>query len=273
MSHREAGPDLLVALEEERDFLLRSLDDLDREHDAGDVGDADYQALRDDYTARAAAVIRRIEARNEAVAATRPHRPRRRAIVVGVAVVLLGVMAGVLVAQASGRRAPGEGITGDIRQTSRDLLLTAQQDIGQANAALRSGDSEEAVASFRAALDAYDRVLDLSPTNTEALTYKGWLLHQLALLASDPSAGSAAELEREARSLLDQAIEVDPSYPDSRVFRAILARNAGDDARARADLDSLRPGQIPPFMEDMVDGLRADVGAGPEPSGGEPVAP
>ena len=36
----------IVALEEELVFLLRSLDDLDRERFAQDVEDADYEALR-----------------------------------------------------------------------------------------------------------------------------------------------------------------------------------------------------------------------------------
>jgi hypothetical protein len=48
-------------LEEQRDFLLASLRDLERERIVGDVDDADYQALRSSYTARAADIIRRIE--------------------------------------------------------------------------------------------------------------------------------------------------------------------------------------------------------------------
>ena len=40
-------------LEAEREFLLRSLDDLEAEHDAGNVDDETYRTLHDDYTARA----------------------------------------------------------------------------------------------------------------------------------------------------------------------------------------------------------------------------
>ena len=54
--------DRLAALEDERRFLLRSLADLDREHDAGDVDDSDYETLKDGYTTRAAVVLRNIEA-------------------------------------------------------------------------------------------------------------------------------------------------------------------------------------------------------------------
>ena len=52
----------MSALEEDRDHLLRSLDDLEREREAGDIDDADYVTLRDDYTARAAAVLRALAA-------------------------------------------------------------------------------------------------------------------------------------------------------------------------------------------------------------------
>ena len=48
--------------EEQRDFLLASLRDLERERAAGDVDTADYEALRSSYTARAADIIRRLEA-------------------------------------------------------------------------------------------------------------------------------------------------------------------------------------------------------------------
>ena len=53
--------DRLAELEEERRYLLRSLKDLERERDAGDVDEADYLTLRDGYTVRAAAVLRQIE--------------------------------------------------------------------------------------------------------------------------------------------------------------------------------------------------------------------
>jgi len=53
-------PWLRSALEEERDFCLRSLRDLDAERDAGDIDEADYETLRDSYTSRAAVVLRQL---------------------------------------------------------------------------------------------------------------------------------------------------------------------------------------------------------------------
>src|SRR5580658_2201152 len=58
-----AAPDAdLESLEQEREFLLRSLADLDAELEAGDIDDDDYRSRTDDYTARAAAVLKAIEA-------------------------------------------------------------------------------------------------------------------------------------------------------------------------------------------------------------------
>ncbi len=47
-------------LEEERDFFLRSLRDLEAERAAGDIDEHDYLALRDDYTVRAAQILRQL---------------------------------------------------------------------------------------------------------------------------------------------------------------------------------------------------------------------
>ena len=51
------NPDDLAELEEERRFLLTSIRDLEREHEAGDVDEHDFTTLRDGYVARAAAVL------------------------------------------------------------------------------------------------------------------------------------------------------------------------------------------------------------------------
>src|SRR5688500_13837142 len=96
---------------DQREFLLRSLEDLEREHDAGDIDDDDYRALKDDYTARAAAALRA----ERAAAAASPRAGGRGLVALG-GIVLFAVVAGLLVAQASGRRNPGDTVTGDITQ-------------------------------------------------------------------------------------------------------------------------------------------------------------
>lgn len=256
---RDLDPDALAALEEERDFLLRSLEDLEREYAAGDVDDSDFEELKDDYTARAAAVIRAIEDRTEAVKSLRPQRNWQRTALGLVLVGAMAVGASWVVFRNAGTRAPGQGLTGDIRQDSSNLILQAQGLTGQAQASLQAGDSAKAVKQFESAVQTYDKALEISPENVQALTYRGWVLHTIAL-SSEPSV--AVEFDRQALEYLDEAIAIDPLYSDARVFRAILERNAGDFAAAKVDLDAIDMNAIPMYMIQMVNGVKEDVAAG-----------
>ena len=256
---RELDPDALAALEEERDFLLRSLEDLEREHAAGDVDDSDFEELKDDYTARAAAAIRAIEDRTAAVKSLLPQRNWQRTALGLVLVGALAVGASWLVFRNAGTRAPGQGLTGDIRQDSSNLILQAQGLTGQAQASLQAGDSTKALKQFESAVQAYDKALEISPENVQAMTYRGWVLHTIAL-SSELSV--AADLDRQALEYLDEAIAIDPLYSDARVFRAILERNAGEFGAAKADLDAIDMNAIPMYMIQMVNSLRDDVAAG-----------
>lgn len=256
---RDLDPDVLAALEEERDFLLRSLQDLEREHAAGDVDDSDYEELKDDYTARAAAAIRAIEDRTAAVKSLRPERNWKRTALALVLVGVVSVGAGWIVFRNAGTRAPGQGLTGDARQDSANLILQAQGLTGQAQASLQAGDSAKALKQFESAVQAYDKALEISPQNVQAMTYRGWVLHTLAL-NSEASVG--AEFDQQARQYLDDAIATDPTFSDARVFRAILERNAGEFAAAKIDLDAIDMNAIPMYMIKMVNGVKDDVAAG-----------
>lgn len=212
-------------LEEERDFLLASLDDLELELAAGDVDQADYDALESDYTTRAARVIRRLADDETAVGTAAQPRSARRTLAWVGGVVVVAAVAGLLLARFSGSRSSGDTITGDIRTTSRELLFDAQQ-------AFAEGDSELALAL-------YDEAIEIQPSNAEALSYRGWLLSR----TGDPE---AAVID------LDDAIAIEPGYPDARVFRAVVALDLGDPDTAEAQLavfDSLEP---PAFAERLV---------------------
>jgi len=202
------GPEELAVLEEERDFLLRSLDDLERERAAGDVDDHDYRTLRDDYTARAAAVLRAIDAGSvPATAVERPSgRGRRIATIAGV--VLVAVVAGLLVAQASGRRGGG-GLTG------LDVTAASAR-VGTCQRTERDGDPD-------GALTCYDEVLEALPANVEALTFRGWL--------------QVREFDIEdGLEDLDAAVQLDPSATAPYIFRASGRARRGDAPGAVADL-------------------------------------
>jgi tetratricopeptide (TPR) repeat protein len=124
---------------------------------------------------------------------------------------------------------------------------------------LQAGDSTKALKQFESAVQAYDKALEISPENVQAMTYRGWVLHTIAL-SSEPSV--AADLDRQALEYLDEAIAIDPLYSDARVFRAILERNAGEFGAAKADLDAIDMNAIPMYMIQMVNSLREDVAAG-----------
>jgi tetratricopeptide (TPR) repeat protein len=255
-NRRMLDPDALAALEEERDFLLASLTDLEREHDAGDVDDVDYESLKDAYTSRAAVVLRSIADRHELIARSGEERSLTRTLLVLTLVAVLSVGAGWVVFRNAGTRAPGQGLTGDARQDSANLILQAQSATGQASAALGEGDGAKALKFFESAISAYDKALELSPANTEALTYRGWVLHTIAV---NSEAAQAAQLDSQALVYLDRAIAIDPTYADARVFRAILERNAKDYAAAKADLDAVDMNAIPPFMTNLVNSVRTEL--------------
>lgn len=205
----QLDPDRLAALEEERDFLLRSMDDLDRELAAGDVTDADHAVLRDDYTARAAEVLRAIEDHRDAVERAAPRPSRWRTAGILAAVLAASVAVGVVLANVAGVRGSGGTATGTAG-TLRERLAECQPLAFQ-----------EAERGIRC----YDDILRTSPDNTEALTYRGW-----ARIRSGDGTGGDADLAR--------VIQLDPRYPDAYVFRAVSRKRAGDWAGAKKELDA-----------------------------------
>lgn len=243
-------------LEGDRDertaFLLQSLRDLEAEHAAGDLSDEDYEALRDDYTARAAAALRAEERGKAPPTPVKQRRsPGQWALIVA-GIVGFAVLAGVLVAQASGERSSGEGITGEVTQSPTQaagecIELTAQQQQG--------GD-----VATEDVLACYQRVLDDDPDNAVARTYLGWTLYITARQAA-PSLGEdeLAELYIQAHRQLDLAVEADPGYADARAFQTVLAAREGryeDAAEHLAVFDDL---DAPADMAFLVDDVREEI--------------
>ena len=231
MSDRPA----LDALRDQRDFLLASLEDLERERAAGDLDDADYRALKDDYTARAAAVLRALDPAGPPVAAaSQSARPGRRLLLAGALVVLLAVVAGVLVARNAGRREAGQTATGVDLQTTTGAL-------NEAGRLAAEGDLDGAI-------ERYEEVLGEEPDNVEALTYRGWVL----TLTGDVGAGLDSLIE---------AATTDPTYPDAHAFLAIVFFRNGLVAEADRELDRLDALDPPPAIRELVGTLRTQVDA------------
>ncbi len=229
-------------LEEERDFLLASLRDLEREHDAGELSERDYRALHDDYTARAAVVLRALE-RRSVRPVSRPDRSQavgnRRALGITIVVVVaIAGLAGGAVTAFSGQRQPGAPMTGSLPDSPSGRMRQALQLESQGKAA--------------EALKIYDELLRADPRNVQALAYRGWLLKR-------------AGLPDKAMESLDQAVAIDPRFPDAHFFRGmVLYQDRNDPAGAvtefRLFMSNNPPQEMVPLVEDVLRRAMADAG-------------
>lgn len=247
-------------LEEERDFLLASLDDLEAERAAGDIDEADYRTLHDDYTARAARVLRHLETARSPRGRSAQARP-----------------AGTKTAPAAGPVGEGQGVrkadraagsattprgqdaaappTAPVRRRLRWALAVVgsaaliglagflvmrssgerlpnraatgdvpQSPLEQAEALDQAGTDPVA------ALRRYDNVLASTPDNVDALAREGWLLARLGKEANQPN------LLARSQTMLDKAVAIAPDYPAARAWRGLLYQFTGQPGRAVCDL-------------------------------------
>ncbi len=200
------NPDELARLEDERRFLLRSLEDLEREHAAGDIDDADYSAVRDGYTSRAATVLRSIEAGTAQLPRKRTTSNRRVAAWV-VGVVAVAGLSGWLMARSSGQRLSGQTLTGGAPVDE----VTAK--LAEARAALGSDPA--------GAIGLYQQVIAIDPLNPEARTYTAWLL---ALSAGNASSQAATLALDQATALFTEVTTDTPAYADAHCLFAVTAK-------------------------------------------------
>jgi cytochrome c-type biogenesis protein CcmH len=212
-------------LESERDFLLRSLDDLEAERAAGNIDDESYARLHDDYTARAAAVIRALRDGVDARPAAAPL-PASRKLLVGGAIAAFAVVAAIALAAALGARLPGQQATGnqqtsgDVDQRGAALEAAVEQSPDDVDARLDYALFLAESGDLAGALRQWDEAIRIDPANVEALSQSGRALYLTAQqVAGTPE---AAELVNAARDRLDRAVAANPEYPEARFFRAVL---------------------------------------------------
>ena len=221
-------------LEDERDFLLRSLEDLEREHRAGDLAGEDYRALRDSYTARTAAVLRALDAhgdvsgdvsegrRDDAAITQREKQERnprsRRKVFIAIvgAVVVFVVIGVVLVVTQSGTRLPGETVSGSV---SLSAGRSVQRTLDQAETLEQQGNADEALKLYR-------QVLASEPDNAEALSEAGWLEFQAGVEAK--SATLLTDGQREEQG----AEKAAPSTPVPHLYLGSMFLVDGEPAQA-----------------------------------------
>lgn len=249
------NPGELERLKDEADFLLASIEDLEREHRAGDVDEADYAALRQDYVARAAAALRRIEALESAglappVAAATSGRTRAWRVFLGrkstrrvlgaVGICCVVGLAGIVAARFAGIRLPGETATGS---TSLPAATQARQDLAEANAAAAKGQLVNA-------LNLDDEAIALSPRDPEALSDRAWLLRMSGVAAKN------TRLVLEGDAELSKICEQYPGYGAARALYGVALVE---------DTGRLGPA-VTQFNAALTDGISTSVVAalGPE---------
>lgn len=223
-------PDALAVLEEQRSFLERSLADLEREHDAGDLERDDYEVLKQDYEHRLASVGRAVDEGKAELAASRPPARRARTALIAAAVVVFALVCGFVVAQAAGRRDPGGSVSGEVTKTARERNTECL---------------DQAQADPATAIGCYTGVLTDAPNNVESLTYRGWIR-----ITSGDTQGLGD---------LRQAVMIDGTYPDVHAFLAVVLFRAGcvsDAANELTRLDTLSPS---PLILQLVAGLRNEI--------------
>lgn len=243
------------SLEEERDFCLRSLRDLDAEIAAGDIDEADYVTLKEAYSARAASLLRALAATDShgnGSAASGSHSSGaaslpslvswRKRVGVGVAVVIIAAGACWTVVASSATRLPGQEITGQALGSE----AIAQQ-LSKATQAEQKGDQLSAVKD-------YQSILNSNPNQPEALAGEGWLLAE----TQQPA------LLKQGLAMLSKAENVAPAYPPPHVYRGIALLSEADYTDAIPELqwylDHNPDPQLAPRVRQALQDAQAKAG-------------
>jgi cytochrome c-type biogenesis protein CcmH/NrfG len=229
-------PDERQELERERDFLLKSLDDLETERAAGNIDDESYQELHDDYTTRAAAAIRALRDGVDARPTASPGSWRRRGIAIG-GIVALAALAAVTLAAALGARLPGQTSSGNTTAASpsRDerrsrLQAAVDENPDDAGPRLALARFLEESGDIVGALKQLDEAVRVAPDNVDALANAGRI--RFIVAGQVPSPDAQRQLVTSARSLLDRAVQADPNHADARFFRGVVLLDGFNEAEA-----------------------------------------
>jgi cytochrome c-type biogenesis protein CcmH/NrfG len=225
------------AVEAERDFLLRSLDDLEAERAEGNIDDGTYRTLHDDYTARAAAAIRSLDADTDLTPEPAPAGSKlMRGLAVG-GIVAFALVAAFVLTRAVGQRHPGQTITGNSQAgeasgaTGTDpgpaLKAAAAEEprsyparIAYARYLLQTGDLSGAIHEFGAAAR-------LDPSQPEPQTYAGWAGALVTPQVKDAKTRRALLDASLAR--VSEVTQKFPDYPDAHALKGVvLYRYKGD---------------------------------------------
>jgi len=213
-------------LNDQREFLLRSIDDAEREYDAGDLTKADFDVLIVRDRQRLAEVEAELAAlgperseesiplaQPEVAPARRRYSNWRRAGIV-VACLFIATGALILVDHALNPAAPGQPSSGSTPESKTELI--AEQ---LAEAVILNNDGEGVPA-----LQIYQKVLSEDPGDPIALAASGWLEWNYG------NAARSASVMRTGRSAEQKAIRVAPTYYGGHLFLGLIIFNQDHNA-------------------------------------------
>jgi len=210
--------------EKEKYFLLKSLDDLDRELAKGDITEKDYIELTRSYKRRLIKLTKQ-----ETPSRKEPElRNAKKTWFTVIFLVVIAFISGIAIANSSGERKGSETITGSIRKSTVTKLQDAQ---------LLLSDS----GTWGEAISIYDEVLEDQPSNVEALTYRAWLQYRVGE-ASEP----LIKDWREVRIL-------NPEFADAIVFLTIALSDESRFSEALIELKELQQLEITSQLRSVLD--------------------
>jgi hypothetical protein len=227
---------------ERREFLERSLVDLDEEHDAGDLSDDDHARLRAEYEERLAILDGR---RKRPAAGSAPtERPAWHRIATWGGVAAFALVAGFLLAQYAGRRDAGDNITGiDVGAGDEPVTAPAVDDALSRCFDLPGG---EAIGCF---ID----YTEANPQDPDGFLYFGLFSINQGLQSDTPELLSGGE------TFLRRALELDPELHEARVNLAVFLERTGRDDEAAAEMAQLVGVDLPDDLEQLAEFVRSNL--------------
>jgi len=247
----------------QRDFLLgeqarldTELKEIEFDFQAGKLSEGDYDGLRRNLEAQAAAVGKRLDAtpvfpprsatarapeKKDSAAGARPNK-RWQLAAGGLFLLLFGLTLGVLLTKSLRPRASQDSITGD--------FLTGTPSGGGADALLAQGRAAFEQGNWSQAIETFKKVLASDPNQPEAHAYMGLILAQAGHLDG-------------ALTAFDRALAAAPNLSMALWGKGmVLYQTGGDPAEARRLLQKVS-GLMPPGPEkEEVDKTIAQIAQG-----------
>ena len=211
-------------VENEKYFLLKSLNDLDDELAKGDISQNDYLQLTRRYKRRLITLNIRKPSSSQK---PKLQNPTKTWLTV-VFLIAVAIISGLAISNFSGERSASETLTGSIRKSTVTKLQEAQQLLSDSK-------------TWPQAIEIYEEVLEEQPSNVEAITYRAWLRYRQGA-ASEP----LIEEWNEVRLL-------NPEFADAIVFLTIALSDEGRFSEALSQLKELKEIEVAPQLQSVLD--------------------